>query len=185
MEILSLLHNQRIIQMILFTGKSSHRLPVLLSHLTPGRSIPRKLWHAAILLVITALTGATTNDAGSAQFQENTELGISYNSFNVGAGVLFIGIGYWTLLISPAVWLYGRRISYLVCLMLGVLGGIWFAVGRTTNDAIFNQLFVGASESCSEANVQLSLMDIFFQHQRGAVSCSPVSWYEMIADFVA
>lgn len=83
--------------------------------------------------------------------------------------MLFIGIGYWTLLISPAVWLYGRRISYLVCLLLGVIGGIWFAMGHKTSDAIWNQLFVGASESCSEANVQLSLMDIFFQHQRGAV----------------
>lgn len=42
-------------------------------------------------------------------------------------------------------------------------------MGNKTSDAIWNQLFVGASESCSEANVQLSLMDIFFQHQRGAV----------------
>jgi MFS family permease len=42
-------------------------------------------------------------------------------------------------------------------------------MGKNTSDAIWNQLFVGASESCSEANVQLSLMDIFFQHQRGAV----------------
>ncbi|KAG0650383.1 putative MFS-type transporter [Hyphodiscus hymeniophilus] len=131
--------------------------------------LKRKLWHALLLLLITALTGATTNDSGSAQFQENAELGISYNSFNVGAGVLFIGIGYWTLLISPAVWLYGRRIPYLICLCLGVIGGIWFAKGEHTADAIWNQLFVGASESCSEANVQLSLMDIFFQHQRGAV----------------
>lgn len=86
--------------------------------------ILRKCWHALLLLLITGLTGATTNDSGSAQFQENAELGISYDSFNVGAGVLFIGIGYWTLLISPAVWLYGRRISYLVCLSLGVIGGI-------------------------------------------------------------
>jgi MFS family permease len=132
-------------------------------------SLKRKCWHALLLLLITALTGATTNDSGSAQFQENDELEISYASFNAGAGVLFIGIGYWTLLISPAVWLYGRRISYLVCLCLGVIGGIWFAMGNKTSDAIWNQLFIGASESCSEANVQLSLMDIFFQHQRGAV----------------
>jgi MFS family permease len=132
-------------------------------------SLGRKCWHALLLLLVTALTGATTNDAGSAQFQENAELGVSYTSFNTGAGILFIGIGYWTLLISPAVWLYGRRISYLVCLCLGVIGGIWFAMGENTADAMWNQLFVGASESCSEANVQLSLMDIFFQHQRGAV----------------
>lgn len=115
-------------------------------------SPPRKYWHAILLLLITALTGATTNESGSAQFTENAELGIRYKSFNIGAGVLFLGIGYWTLFISPFVWLYGRRISYLVCLMLGVIGGIWFARGEKTSDAIWNQLFVSASESCSEAH---------------------------------
>ena len=70
---------------------------------------------------------------------------------------------------SPAAWLYGRRITYLVCLMLGVIGAIWLARVKTTNDSVWNQLFVGASEACAEANVQLSLSDLFFQHQRGTV----------------
>ena len=132
-------------------------------------SLARKYWHGLVVCVITALTAATSNDAGAAQYNENLELGVSYNSFNTGSGILFLGIGYWTLLISPAAWLYGRRITYLVCMSLGLLGGVWFALGQNTNDALWNQLLVGASESCAEANVQLSLMDLFFQHQRGKV----------------
>jgi hypothetical protein len=38
-------------------------------------SLQRKPWHALTLLLITALTGATTNHSGSVQFQENDELG--------------------------------------------------------------------------------------------------------------
>ncbi|PQE11417.1 MFS-type transporter protein [Rutstroemia sp. NJR-2017a BVV2] len=129
----------------------------------------RKYWHVALVCFITGLTAATANDAGSAQDGMNEELGFSYDIMNIGAGVLFIGIGYWTLLISPAAWLYGRRIPYLVCLTLGVVGAIWLARVKTTSDSIWNQLFVGASEACAEANVQLSLSDIFFQHQRGTV----------------
>ncbi|KAF8853157.1 MFS general substrate transporter [Acephala macrosclerotiorum] len=132
-------------------------------------SLPRKYWHAFLLCFITGLTAATSNDAGSAQDGMNTDYGISYNAMNTGAGVLFIGIGYWTLLISPAAWLYGRRITYLVCLILGVVGAIWMARVQSTEDSIWNQLFVGASEACAEANVQLSLSEIFFQHQRGSV----------------
>ncbi|KAI9737632.1 MAG: hypothetical protein M1818_005636 [Claussenomyces sp. TS43310] len=132
-------------------------------------SLPRKYWHVTLLCFITGLTAATANDAGSAQDGENTELGLSYDSMNTGAGVLFIGIGYWTLLISPAAWLYGRRITYLICLLLGLVGAIWMARVQTTEDSIWNQLFVGASEACAEANVQLSLSDLFFQHQRGTV----------------
>jgi len=57
----------------------------------------------------------------------------------------------------------------LVCLTLGLFGALWLAKVKTTNDSLWNQLFVGASEACAEANVQLSLSDLFFQHQRGTV----------------
>jgi MFS family permease len=130
-------------------------------------SIARKYWHAFLVCFITGLTAATSNNAASAQFGENDELGISYDAMNTGAGVLFIGIGYGTLLISPAAWLWGRRITYLFCITMGLVGAIWMARTRSTADSIWNQLFVGASESCAEANVQLSLSDLFYEHQRG------------------
>ncbi|ESZ93168.1 hypothetical protein SBOR_6447 [Sclerotinia borealis F-4128] len=129
----------------------------------------RKYWHVFLVCFITGLTAATANDAGSAQDGMNAEYGITYDAMNTGAGVLFVGIGYWTLLISPAAWLYGRRVTYIICLSLGVIGAIWFARVQSTRDSIWNQLFVGASEACAEANVQLSLSDLFFQHQRGTV----------------
>src|SRR6187402_3343408 len=132
-------------------------------------SLPRKYWHALLLFFITGFTAATANDAGSAQDGMNAEFGISFDAMNTGAGVLFVGIGYWTLLISPAAWLYGRRIPYLICITLGLIGAIWFAHVQGTSDSIWNQLFVGASEAAAEANVQLSLSEIFFQHQRGSV----------------
>ena len=90
-------------------------------------------------------------------------------NLQTGAGILFIGIGYWCLLSSPAVYLYGRRILYLIGMIWGVIGGIWFANTQKTSDALWNQLFVGASESVAEATVQLSLMDLWYQHQRGSV----------------
>jgi hypothetical protein len=77
-------------------------------------SLPRKYWHMLLLCLITGLTAATSNDAGSAQDGINEEYGTSYAAINTGAGVLFAGIGYWTLLISPAAFLYGRRIPYLI-----------------------------------------------------------------------
>lgn len=132
-------------------------------------SLPRKYVQTVLLCFITAFTAATANDAGSAQYGENTDLGISYDTMNTGAGVLFVGIGYWTLLISPAASLYGRRITYLICITLGLIGAVWMANVEKRMDSIWNQLFVGASESCAEANVQLSLSDMFFQHQQGTV----------------
>lgn len=129
----------------------------------------RKYWSASLVLFITALTAATSNSAGAAGTVLVDDYGISWGAQNTAAGVLFLGIGYCTLLLSSAPWLYGRRVSYLVALVFSIIGSAWFASIQNRQDAIWCQLFVGASESVAEATVQLSLMDLFFQHQRGSV----------------
>ncbi|CUM52747.1 unnamed protein product [Debaryomyces tyrocola] len=132
-------------------------------------SIPRKMWHFFILSFITGLTAAVSNDAGAAQDSLNKIYGISYDSMNTGAGVLFLFIGWSCIFFAPASSLYGRRITYLICLLAGCLGSVWFALSRRTSDTIWSQAFVGMSEACAEAQVQQSLSDIFFQHQLGSV----------------
>ncbi|KAK6459446.1 histidinol and sodium permease [Scheffersomyces xylosifermentans] len=132
-------------------------------------SFTRKLWHFVLLSFITALTAATSNSAGAAQDSLNAIYGISYDAMNTGAGVLFIFIGWSCIFFAPASSLYGRRITYIVCLLAGTLGSVWFASSRRTADTIWSQAFVGMSEACAEAQVQQSLSDIFFQHQLGSV----------------
>lgn len=132
-------------------------------------SRPRKLWHFFLLSFITALTAAISNDAGASQDSLNELYGISYDSMNTGAGVLFLFIGWSCIFFAPASSLYGRRITYLICLLAGTLGSVWFALSKRTADTIWSQAFVGMSEACAEAQVQQSLADIFFQHQLGSV----------------
>lgn len=128
-------------------------------------SKPRKYWHMLLVLIVTGLTAATSNSASAAQNSLVDEYGFSWGVFNTGAGVLFIGIGYWTLLSSPSVFLWGSRINYIVGLLLGIIGAAWYANVKTNSDAIWSQLFAGASEAVAEAVAQLSLTQIFFQHQ--------------------
>lgn len=132
-------------------------------------SKPRKLSQFATMLFITAFTAATSNCAGSAQDSLNEYYGISYDAMNTGAGVLFLGIGYGTLFLAPFSYLYGRKLPFLISITFGLIGSVWFGFSKQTSDTIWSQLFVGISESCAEAAVQLSLTDIFFQHQLGSV----------------
>lgn len=131
--------------------------------------VRRKIWHFFLLAFITGLTAAISNDAGASQDSLNAIYGISYDAMNTGAGVLFLFIGWSCIFFAPASSLYGRRITYIICLLSGCLGSIWFAVLRKTADTIWSQAFVGMSEACAEAQVQQSLSDIFFQHQLGSV----------------
>lgn len=56
----------------------------------------------------------------------------------------------------------------MLSLFFGFIGSIWFARTQNASSSIGSQFFVGVSESCAEALVQLSLSDIFFVHQRGS-----------------
>ncbi|CDK27872.1 unnamed protein product [Kuraishia capsulata CBS 1993] len=128
-----------------------------------------KYWQLLMLGFITGFTAATSNDAGAGQDSLNEIYGISYDAMNTGAGVLFCGIGYATFFTAPITSLYGRRIIYFVCIVSGLIGAAWYGASKRTSDTIWSQLFVGISESCAEAQVQLGLSDVFFQHQLGSV----------------
>ncbi|CAH2351007.1 protein Hol1p [[Candida] railenensis] len=128
----------------------------------------RKGWHLILVCFITALTAATSNDAASASDAMNEIYGITYDAFNTGAGILFIFIGWSCIFFAPASSLYGRRITYMICLLSGCLGCMWFGLTKKTSDSLFSQIFVGLSESCTEAQVQQSISDVFFQHQLGS-----------------
>lgn len=129
----------------------------------------RKYWHLALVSFFTAFTAATSNSAGSAQDSLNLIYGILYTDMNTGAGILFIGIGYGCFFLAPLTSLYGRRFAYIFCLMCSIIGCFWFGSTKDTTDSMWLQLFVGISEAAAEAQVQLSLSDIYFQHQLGAV----------------
>ncbi|GEQ68405.1 hypothetical protein JCM33374_g2073 [Metschnikowia sp. JCM 33374] len=131
--------------------------------------MPRKMWHFLVVSFITGLTAAISNDAGATQDSLNETYGISYAAMNTGAGVLFLFVGWSCIFFAPASSLYGRRITYIICILCGTLGSVWFALSRRTADTIWSQAIVGISESCAEAQVQQSLVDIFFQHQLGSV----------------
>lgn len=126
-----------------------------------------KAYQFMLLLFITTFTAATSNDAGAIQDSMNEIYGISYNAMNTGAGVLFASIGLCTLILGPTSSLYGRKLTYFICILLGLVGAAWFGAVKTTSDTIWSQLFVGASEGCAEANVQLSISDMFYTHQLG------------------
>lgn len=129
----------------------------------------RKVWHTFVLVIITGLAAGLSTLSGAASFAMNNELGIPPNQFNIAVAVLFIGIGGGTYLMSPLPRLLGRRLSYILSLVAGIVGCVMFAKVQKTGLLIGAHIFLGVAESCAEAMVQHSLSDIFFEHQRGSV----------------
>ncbi|GME77745.1 unnamed protein product [Ambrosiozyma monospora] len=124
-----------------------------------------KLYQFFLLAFITGFTAATSNNASAVQESMNEVYSISYDSMNTGAGVLFVSIALTTVFLGPTSYLCGRKISYIICVAMGLAGLAWFANATRTADTIWSQLFVGSSEACAEATVQLSIADMYYSHQ--------------------
>lgn len=129
----------------------------------------RKAWHTFALVVITGFAAGLSTLSGAASYAMNNELGITPNQFNIAVAVLFVGIGGGTYLMSPLPRLLGRRLSYILSLVAGIIGCALFAKVKSMGVLIVAHLFLGIAESCAEAMVQHSLADIFYEHQRGSV----------------
>lgn len=127
----------------------------------------RKIWHATVLILITGLAAGLSTLSGAASFALNKELGITPDTFNIAVAVLFVGIGGGTYLMSPLPRLVGRRLSYVLSLVAGIIGCVLFAKVQNTGVLVVSHVFLGVAESCAEAMVQHSLADIFYEHQRG------------------
>jgi len=153
-------------------GLMKHNDLVLLPQPTVSPNDPltwsptRKYVQLALLLIVTGLTAATSNSISSAQDGITNEFpDITDENFTTGDGVLFLGIAWWTLFTAPVVYLWGSRLGYLLAMVISIVGNVWYANCTNVGDVVASQLFVGASESVTEAVVQLNITQVFFQHQ--------------------
>lgn len=122
-----------------------------------------------MLLFIVGLSAGLSTCTGAASYDLGQELKISDNTYNTAVSLLLVGTGVFAYILAPSPRIFGRRLPYLVCVLSGLLGSIMFGKVQDTGLLIIAHVFLGVTESCAETMVQLSLADIFFQHQRGSV----------------
>lgn len=129
----------------------------------------RKSIHSIILLLVTAFAAALSNDASAPTDSINEITGISYDTLNNSAGVLFISIAVSTWLYSPLERLLGRKSVVLFGMIFALFGSIWYAEMNTNGDSYGSQVFIGSALGSADAHIQLCLASIFFRHQLGAI----------------
>lgn len=128
-----------------------------------------KAIHFIILMYVTALTAAISNNASTGQDSINSLTEISYNTLNNSAGVLFISIGISAWFYAPLASLCGRRLPMVISLIFGLFGSIWYAKMVNDGDSFGSQILIGFSEGVAEAQVPLCLSSILFRYQLGSV----------------
>ncbi|KAJ9641303.1 hypothetical protein H2204_002981 [Knufia peltigerae] len=131
-------------------------------------------WQKYLNLVLVSfyalLVFALLNSATVTWTPMNLELGFSYailnDSYAVGCGTLCIG----GLALIPFALKFGRRPVYILSLLVQVGMSVWSARIHNVADLMLVNLISNFVGALCEVMVQMTIVDIFFVHQRGRMN---------------
>ncbi|KAK4550296.1 hypothetical protein LTR36_003263 [Oleoguttula mirabilis] len=100
----------------------------------------------------------------------NTQLGISYTIMDYSFAANCAGLALGCVLLVPIAIICGRRPIYLVSTLVQIAGTIWSARTYTARDLIGSNVVTGVAGAISESIVQMTVVDLFFVHQRARMN---------------
>lgn len=102
--------------------------------------------------------------AGFTSLREEFGISLSTVSFLVGAFMLALGLG--SVFASPFAVLYGKRLVYLVGILLFLVGSIVAASASSYGGLMAGRILTGFGASPTESLASASLSELYFQHER-------------------
>ncbi|KAK5116327.1 hypothetical protein LTR85_009299 [Meristemomyces frigidus] len=100
----------------------------------------------------------------------NTQLGISYTIMDYGFAINCAGLALGCIVLVPLAIICGRRPVYLVSTLGQIAGTVWSARTFTAGDLIGSNVVTGVAGAISESIVQMTVVDLFFVHQRARMN---------------
>ena len=107
---------------------------------------------AAIYSVLVPISEATT---------------LTLDDLNAGTGYMFLAFGYGCLVWKPMALQYGKRPEYLLSMMATIAIQVWAPFTTSNGQWIANKILQGFFGAPIESLCEISVTDIYFQHERG------------------
>ncbi|KAH8703777.1 major facilitator superfamily domain-containing protein [Talaromyces proteolyticus] len=117
-------------------------------------------------LLITEFLCAATPTWGPMHDELGFSWDILFDSYAIGCG--FLGIG--AVLLTPFALKFGRRSLYLLSIVVTFCVSIWSAKMSTVADILLINAISCLFGALSEVIIQMTVVDIFFVHQRGRMN---------------
>ncbi|KAJ5100124.1 hypothetical protein N7532_007125 [Penicillium argentinense] len=93
--------------------------------------------------------------------------GISVADLSTGNGILYLFMGWGTLITQSLALKYGRRLMLVVSIIMVTGMTLWTAFVQSGGEFFANRILLGISASPQETLVEIVIGDVFFTHDRG------------------
>ncbi|EHK24099.1 uncharacterized protein TRIVIDRAFT_45410 [Trichoderma virens Gv29-8] len=95
------------------------------------------------------------------------DTGISIADLSTGNGILFLFLGWGTMITQCLALSNGRRLTLLVSIVLTTAVTLWTAYVQTRGEFFANRILLGIVASPQETLIEVIIGDLFFTHDRG------------------
>ncbi|KAF7550133.1 hypothetical protein G7Z17_g5921 [Cylindrodendrum hubeiense] len=95
------------------------------------------------------------------------DTGISIADLSTGNGLLFLFLGWGTMITQCLALNYGRRLTLVISIILTSAVTLWTAYVETKGEYFANRILLGIVSSPQETLIEVIIGDIFFTHDRG------------------
>ncbi|KAH9826482.1 MFS general substrate transporter [Teratosphaeria destructans] len=127
----------------------------------------RKALSTTCMCVYTLMVGIASAAIYSVltQIEEATTLTLS--NLNAGTGYMFLAFGWGCVFWQPLALQYGKRPVYLISILATMAIQVWAPYTTSNGQWIANKVLQGFFGAPIESLCEISVTDIYFQHQRG------------------
>ncbi|KAL4965432.1 MFS general substrate transporter [Aspergillus stella-maris] len=133
-------------------------------------SKPRKTVNFVIASFYTLATFVLLDIGTVVWVNMNSELSVSWANLNNSFAANLAGLAVGCIFFIPFAIKYGRRSVYIVSTAVQFASGIWNARVNSTGELLAVNVLSGLAGAVSEAIVQMTIVDLFFVHQRASAN---------------
>lgn len=129
----------------------------------------KKLYTLFLCAIYACVMGFGENILGAAWTEIAEETNVSLTNMNGASGLNWLLLGFANLIWIPIAMKFGRKIVYIASLIIMVVMYTWSAVFTGTGQWYGACALGGLGTSAYQALIQLTIMDVFFAHERGTM----------------
>ncbi|KAK3647789.1 hypothetical protein LTR56_000686 [Elasticomyces elasticus] len=127
----------------------------------------RKSLSTACMGVYTLMVGIASAAIYSVLVPISEDTGLTLADLNAGTGYMFLAFGWGCLFWQPLALQYGKRPVYLISILATMGIQVWAPFTTTNGQWIANKILQGFFGAPIESLCEISVTDIYFQHERG------------------